>query len=195
MVEWRRRLQGWLSLTPNIVVWDYYGNFKHLLMPYPVLLNIVPNLAWFRSLGINDFIIQTNAGIGHEFSEVKTELIAGGSLMPILYRRYGINACYVWYYIQLLAKYQKLGKWLICYADPSEFRGSFLSDKALREYTFLLNRKGLEEVYLQVLYAKIELNVATPKEINTFRLICEGLGEVTVNEEHKTYKQYLYDTK
>jgi len=147
VVEWRRRLREWLRLTRNVVVWDYYSNFRHPMMPYPVLLNISPNLKWLKKIGIKDFIVQINEG---EFQELKEHLIERILRYPFLpgdwvinqflRRFYGKAAPYIRQYIDLLHKEQKKGKWLICFADPSEFRDSFLSEVNLEKYQTILTR-------------------------------------------------------
>lgn len=208
VVEWRRRLKGWLRLTKNVVVWDYYSNFRHLLMPYPVLFYIGKNIQYFHKLGIRDFIMQTDGGIGHEFSDVKIrfieKMISYPSLCPsvvlylILREYYGNAYHHIWEYIKLTHNYQKGGYHLINWADPSEFRNSYLSDKALRDYEEVLQQalmmvKGkyylrVEEVFLQLLYVKIELRLGGKEE---FERICSRLGNVTVNENNLSYKDYL----
>jgi len=130
-----------------VVIWDYYSNFRYPMMPYPALLNIAPNLKWLKKIGIKDFIVQINEG---EFQELKEHLIGRTLTCPILpanfvinqflRRFYGKAAPYIRQYIDLLHKEQKKGKWLICFADPSEFRDSFLSEVNLEKYQTILTR-------------------------------------------------------
>jgi hypothetical protein len=205
VVEWRRRLNGWLKLTRNVVVWDYYSNFRHLLMPYPVLLYIGRNIQWFHQLGIRDFIMQTDGGVGHEFSEVKEKLIhkmisfpflpSSLTLRLILQEYYGASWKNVWEYIHRLHDLQKGGYHLINWGDPSEFRNSFLSDSALREYHNILEpglslvtgrqRLRLETVLLQLYYTEVVCGLGGKDELVR---ICKQLGGVTINEHNDSYK-------
>lgn len=212
VVSWRKRLAGWRALTPNIVVWDYYSNFRHLLMPYPVLLSIGKNIRWFYRMGISNFIMQTNAGTGHEFSELKSHLISEMMWNPIrrpktvidsfLSTYYGPAAPEIRKYIYLLEKKQSGGYHLINWSDPKEFTNSFLSRENLADYKEILGhslscsqdpaiRLRVETILLQVLYTLIELNQASEPESATFRRICERLGGVMVNENNLTYDKYL----
>jgi hypothetical protein len=128
-------------------VWDYYSNFRHPMMPYPVLLNISPNLKWLHRIGIKDFIVQINEG---EFQELKEHLIERMMTYPVLPGNFVINGFlrrfygkawkHIRQYIDMLYREQKKGKWLICFADPSEFQDSFLSEVNLEKYQTILTR-------------------------------------------------------
>lgn len=212
VVEWRRRLNGWLKLTKNVAVWDYYSNFRHLLMPYPILYSIAPNIRYFAKLGIRDFIIQTNAGTGHEFSELKSHLISelmwnpfadGNKVINDFGRKYYGNAWpYVKEYIDLLHEKQKGGYHLINWADPKEFVYSFLNSNAILEYQSLLREAewGVGEntelelrvntLWLQLEYIQIEMDLYS-KDVDSFKETCSKLGNVTVNEENLSWQDYL----
>jgi hypothetical protein len=170
VVEWKRRLEGWLRLTRNVVVWDYYSNFRHPMMPYPVLLNIAPNLKWFHRIGIKDFIVQINEG---EFRELKEHLIGRILSYPFLPADFVINGFlrrfygkawkYIRQYIDLLHREQKKGKWLICFADPDEFRDSFLSDENLEKYQEILTHavrevEGEKRARVEKVLQQLKLN-------------------------------------
>ena len=212
VVAWRRRLKKWLSLTKNIVVWDYYSNFRHLLMPYPVLLNIGKNIRWMYFSGVRNFIVQTNAGTGHEFSELKSHLVSEMLWNPMRDPEKAINsflstyysqaAPYIRQYIDLLHKEQAGGKPLINWSDPAEFDKSFLSPKNLEKYSRILTealnctssgdtKMRVRTVFLQIWYTLIEMGLERSEDIDSFKLVCRSVGGVTVNEYNLTAEQYL----
>jgi hypothetical protein len=216
-IDFREDLRGWKKLTGNLCIWDYTCMFHHLLMPFPVTRNIAYNIRWCAKQGVKNFIVQNNSGIGHEFSELKSELIVAMMNNPkqnvhcIINRigrsYYGKAWKYVKRYMNRLSRYQSKGRWITNWDRPQEFRDSFLSDVALEEYDEILGKayvavagyielsKRVRVVRLQVWYASIELGIATDLDRMQFMEICSKLGDVTMNEEHLSYKDYLNERR
>ncbi len=202
--EFRRDLKAWLKLTDNVLVWDYTCNFRHLLMPFPVLHVIGRNIQYYARLGVRQFLIQNNSGIGHEFSELKSNLIAEMMWNPCqdpdkLIESFGSGYYgkawpYIKEYIALLEVEQRKGKWLINWSDVNEH--AYLSEaNLLRYYAILFEARKtepslrLDTVIAQLDYVTIELG--HKDRIAPFRSTCERLGSVTVNQYNLGWKDYL----
>ena len=75
----RLREDGFLvaSAGKNLcVLWDYTVNFSHNVSPFPNLHVLQPNLRFFVRNGARQHFQQTNTSPGHEFSELKSYLLA-----------------------------------------------------------------------------------------------------------------------
>ena len=203
-IEWVKNLKKLLKLTSNVGIWDYYGNFKHLLAPNPTLYSIGANMKWFRSLGIQHFIIQTDAAIGHEGSFWKEQWIytmlcypflpAKWVLKRIWRKEFGRAAKYVKEYYDLLDANKGNGDYLSNWRDLEAYRDSFLSESNIDEMFGVIAKFGLAAemipLYLQRYYAETELNIMDWSD--ELREINKRLGgNVTVTETKKSVENYL----
>jgi len=202
VVEWRTNLLKWLKLTKNIVIWDYYGNLRHLLMPFPTLRQMCENLRWYQKLGIRDFIIQTDAGRGHEFSELRSMLIVEMLSAPNqnidkliankLIDIYGAGAQMIGRYInEISTPVEKMINWF----DAIEYFGTIFTPERLEKYKCLIKSaqlvgENIDEVLLQILYTKIELGLADQSEYKEFVAISKKIGEYTINEKGVKWTDY-----
>ena len=66
----------WGRISRNIYLWDYTVNFSHHVSPFPNLHVLQPNIQFFVRNGARQHFQQTNTGPGHEFSELKSYLLA-----------------------------------------------------------------------------------------------------------------------
>lgn len=212
-ITWIRNLKRWLELTPNIGIWDYYGNFKHLMMPNPTINSIGPNMAYFRSLGIKNFIIQTDAAPGHEFSELKSHIIVNKLKNPklnteilienFLFDEYGEDdGNIILEYLETLSFYAEGIAPIGNYKDLELYRDSFLREGALEIYSEILSglfhyayiapeyRMKLNEVLLQIAYVRSYFGDKDAQ--HEFLELCEEFNNVvTVNEHRQTYIEFL----
>jgi hypothetical protein len=69
-------IRDWSGLTRNLYLWDYTVNFSHHVSPFPNLRVLQPNIQFFTRNGVRQHFQQTNTGAGHEFSELKSYLLA-----------------------------------------------------------------------------------------------------------------------
>lgn len=212
VVEWRRKLMGWMKLTQNILIWDYTCNFRHLLVPFPIIYQMCENLQWYAKLGIKNFIIQNNSGYGHEFSELKSYLISELMDNPnqnyhklidtFLNDYYGKAAKYIDQYIELMYEQIQAVDHIINWFDCKEYRNNLYRDGVLERADELiyegwkavlgdqLYRQRVEVVHLQILYTRIELGIATDDQKSSFKCIC-GTNTITVNENNLTAIEYM----
>jgi hypothetical protein len=75
-VTYRRRLNQWLALTPNVRIWDYVTDYPHLMCPFPNFQVLQKNLQFYAKLGIKDIFMQGNISEGGEFPELREWLLA-----------------------------------------------------------------------------------------------------------------------
>lgn len=213
VVEWRRKLKGWLKLTKNICIWDYTCNFRHLLVPFPIIYQMCQNLQWYNRLGIKDFIIQNNSDIGHEFSELKSYLISELLDNPkqdyydliddFLMDYYGNAWRNISTYIVILYNSVISIDSMINWFDPKEYRTTLYTDERIKTYMGLIKDAlwyvdadwekmlRVRTVQLQLLYLLIELKLADQSHITLFTNICKELGDVTVDENNTLWYNYL----
>ncbi len=71
-----RDIEDWSRICGNLYLWDYTVNFSHHVSPFPNLHVLRPNIRFFVDHGVRKHFQQTNTGPGHEFSELKSYLLA-----------------------------------------------------------------------------------------------------------------------
>jgi hypothetical protein len=75
-VSFVRDIEAWSRICGNLYLWDYTVNFSHHISPFPNLHVLQPNIRLFVSHGVRRHFQQTNTSPGHEFSELKSYLLA-----------------------------------------------------------------------------------------------------------------------
>ena len=71
-----RDIGAWSRICGNLYLWDYTVNFSHHVSPFPNLRVLAPNIRFFVDRGVRKHFQQTNTGPGHEWSELKSYLLA-----------------------------------------------------------------------------------------------------------------------
>jgi hypothetical protein len=71
-----RDIGDWSRICSNLYLWDYTVNFSHQVSPFPNLRVLAPNIRFFADRGVRKHFQQTNTGPGHEWSELKSYLLA-----------------------------------------------------------------------------------------------------------------------
>jgi hypothetical protein len=71
-----RDIGDWSRICGNLYLWDYTVNFSHQVSPFPNLRVLAPNIRFFVDRGVRKHFQQTNTGPGHEWSELKSYLLA-----------------------------------------------------------------------------------------------------------------------
>ncbi len=70
-------MKSWAALTHNILIWDYVINFSHLLMPFPNLHVLAPNLQFFDKSGAGMIFEQGLRGCkGGELNELRCYVLS-----------------------------------------------------------------------------------------------------------------------
>jgi hypothetical protein len=138
-------ITDWGKICKNIYLWDYTVNFSHHITPFPNLHVLQPNIQFFTKNRVNAHFQQTNADIGHEFSELKVYLIArllwnpavntDSIMTDFLNGYYGAGGPFIQKYIHhLTAEITKTGEWLDIYGPPIAHIHTFLSADNMLQY-------------------------------------------------------------
>lgn len=144
-VSFLKDITDWGKISKNIYLWDYTVNFSHHISPFPNLHTLQKNIQFFTKNKVNAHFQQTNASLGHEFSELKAYLIArllwnpsinvDSVMTDFLNGYYGPAGVYIQQYItQLTKEIQKTGEWLDIYGHPVAHAKTFLSHENVMQY-------------------------------------------------------------
>lgn len=144
-VSFLKDITDWGKISQNIYLWDYTVNFSHHISPFPNLHTLQKNIQFFTNNNVNAHFQQTNASIGHEFSELKAYLIArllwnpmvnvDSVMTDFLDGYYGAAGKYIEQYIsKLTSEIQKTGEWLDIYGHPVAHAKTFLSINNIAQY-------------------------------------------------------------
>lgn len=144
-VSFLKDITDWGKISKNIYLWDYTVNFSHHITPFPNLHTLQNNIQFFTQNGVNAHFQQTNASVGHEFSELKAYLIArllwnpninADSVMTdFLNGYYGAGGVFIQKYINhLTTEIKKTGEWLDIYGHPTAHANTFLSAENMAFY-------------------------------------------------------------
>ena len=66
-VAFRKDLEGWARISPQLYIWDYITNFRAYLIPHPNFHVLAPNLRYFVENGAIGIFEQGDSGcrVGH----------------------------------------------------------------------------------------------------------------------------------
>ncbi len=146
-------ITDWGKISKNIYLWDYTVNFSHHISPFPNLHTLQPNIQFFTKNGVNAHFQQTNASIGHEFSELKVYMIArllwnpdvkiDSVMTDFVQGYYGAGGVYIQKYIdQMTAEIKKTGEGLDIYGHPVSHAKTFLSAENMAKYNQWFDEAG-----------------------------------------------------
>lgn len=65
------RLKGWSEQDANILIWDYYVNYRHYLLPTPNFRRIGNDIKLYSGLGIKAMFCQGSACTGGQFEHLR----------------------------------------------------------------------------------------------------------------------------
>lgn len=72
----RRKLDAWRKITPNILIWDYYTQFTNLLAPFPVEHTFSENMEYFHQNELYGIFAQMNEFTYGDLLELKIYMLA-----------------------------------------------------------------------------------------------------------------------
>jgi hypothetical protein len=169
-------LEGWNSLTDNILLWDYIVNFSHLIGPFPNLRTLQPNLQYLNSNSVVAMFEQGNREIGGEFAELRAYLIAKLMWNPyieinevmndFLTGYYGAAGAHIRTYIDLLHdEMERSEAKLSIFGPPSEAMDTFLTEELISQYNEIFDRAeeavaNDPEILFRVRTARVPINYA-----------------------------------
>jgi hypothetical protein len=178
-----RDIEAWGRICGNIYLWDYTVNFSHHVSPFPNLHVLQPNIRFFVGHGVRKHFQQTNTSPGHEFSELKSYLLArllwdpetdvNAVMDDFLNGYYGKAGFFIRKYIDALrAALGRTGAKLDIYEPPAAHAEDYLSEADVAEYNRLFDkaeaavagdREALTRVKtarLPLMYAMLEIGKA-----------------------------------
>ncbi len=175
-----RDIEDWSRICGRLYLWDYTVNFSHFVSPFPNLHVLGPNLRFFAAHGVRRHFPQTNTGPGHEWSELKSALLARLLWDPqadveavkddFLAGYYGPAAPFLRRYIDGLERaLARTGARLDIYEPPAVHAGDYLSAADVAAFDALFERAEaaaardperlarVRTARLPLMYAKIEI--------------------------------------
>ena len=150
-VSFVRDIEAWSRICGNIYLWDYTVNFSHHVSPFPNLHVLQPNIRFFVRHGVRRHFQQTNTSPGHEFSELKSYLLARLLWNPdtavdavmddFLDGYYGKAGPFIRGYIDALGgALGRTGAKLDIYEPPAVHAGDYLSAADVAAYNVLFDK-------------------------------------------------------
>ena len=169
-------LEDWVRIAERIYLWDYTVNFSHSISPFPNLHVLQPNIQLFSANNIREHFQQSNTGTGHEFSELKSFLLAKllwdpDSDVASLIREftdgyYGPAGRWIRKYLYAMEKkIRKTGERLDIYGPPVYHQHTFLSEESIDTYNRYFDRAekavgGRSDFHLRVKTARMPVQYA-----------------------------------
>ncbi|MCD6346913.1 MAG: DUF4838 domain-containing protein [Bacteroidales bacterium] len=173
-------IEDWGRIANHIYLWDYTVNFSHHITPFPNLHVLQPNIQLFTENGIHNHFQQSNTDVGHEFSELKSYLIArllwnpavdvDSLILDFTDGYYGPAGYLVRDYLYSLQNdIVKTGEWLDIYGHPTAHENTFLAEDKINHYLDLFHEARalvaddsaylmhVREAELPVQYAAMEI--------------------------------------
>ena len=146
--DFRADIVDWGKICRNIYLWDYTVDFSHQISPFPNLDVLQPNLKFFVDNNARQQFQQTNTSPGHEFSELKSYVLARLLWNPdanmqalvtdFLYGYYGAAAPAINAYIGILQRNKRRwGKRLDIFERPNAHENDFLAARSMQQYNGL----------------------------------------------------------
>ena len=146
-----RDIEDWSRVGGSLYLWDYTVNFSHHVSPFPNLPVLQPNIRFFVREGVRKHFQQTNTGPGHEFSELKSYLLARLLWDPetdvravmddFIEGYYGRAGRFMRDYIEALgAALGRTGARLDIYEPPAVHAGDYLSSADVAAYNALFDK-------------------------------------------------------
>lgn len=137
-ISFLKDMEDWGKISNHIYLWDYTVNFNHHITPFPNIHTLQSNIQLFVDNHVREHFQQSNTGTAHEFSELKSYLIAkllwnpDADVQKIIREftdgYYGPAGKWIRKYISALEKeILKTGEWLDIYGPPTQHQHTFLS--------------------------------------------------------------------
>ena len=169
-------LEEWGRISNHIFLWDYTMNFAHHISPFPNIHTLQPNIQLFSGNNVNEHFQQSNTGVGHEFSELKSWLLAkllwnpNADVHALIHEFtdgfYGPAGVWIRKYLEHLEdEILKTGEWLDIYGPPNNHQLTFLSAAHVEQYDFYFDEAekavaGMPDFLLHIRTARMALQYA-----------------------------------
>jgi hypothetical protein len=135
----------WGKIANHIYLWDYTVNFSHHTTPFPNIHVLQPNIQLFVKNNVFSQFQQSNTDVGHEFSELKSYLLArilwnpdikaDSVINDFMNGYFGPAAPFIRTYLDTLeGEILKTREWLDIYGHPTAHENTFLSESNIARY-------------------------------------------------------------
>jgi hypothetical protein len=135
----------WGRIARHIYLWDYTVNFSHHTTPFPNIHVLQPNIQLFVKNNVFSHFQQSNTDVGHEFSELKSYLLArllwnpdskaDSIITDFMHGYFGAAALFLRTYLDTLeGEILKTREWLDIYGHPTAHENTFLSEANIARY-------------------------------------------------------------
>ncbi len=147
----RRNLEGWKKMTPNIFVWDYYTQFTNYLAPFPDVLNIPDNIDFYQRNNVKGVFAQQGGENWVYQNDLKSYVLSkklwnsqkdeDELIDEFLTARYGKAMPLIKTYLHKISSYVKQsGRNLDIYGNPVNEYNSYLTPEIMDECSRLFDR-------------------------------------------------------
>lgn len=148
--SFRRDMEDWAALTPNLYVWDYVVQFRNMWDPFPNLHVLQPNLKYFHDHGVRLMFEQgTGANNMTSWMELRQYMLAkllwdvnadpDSLLHDFCLHHYGLAAAHVeQFYRQMHRSLIASGQRLDIYGYPVDAATGYLSPEQITLYQALI---------------------------------------------------------
>jgi len=144
-VSFLKDIVDWGKIAKHIYLWDYTVNFSHHVSPFPNMHVLQPNIRLFVKNNVFSHFQQSNTDVGHEFSELKSYLLArllwnpdinaDSVITDFMQGYFGEAAPFVRTYLDSLGgEILKTKEWLDIYGHPTAYENTFLSEANIVRY-------------------------------------------------------------
>jgi len=200
-------LEDWGKIAKLIYLWDYTVNFSHHISPFPNYHVLQPNIQLFTENHVHEHFQQSNTDTGHEFSELKSYLIAhllwdpytdvDSLIQDFTHGYYGDAAPLVLDYFHALQDdIANTGEWLDIYGHPTAHESTFLAEEKVNRYL-----KLFEQAQERVLNDSARLihvkTAALPIQYAAMEIgknhMFESRGWYTIEDDQYTPRQTMLD--
>ena len=155
------RLKKWKGKADNILIWDYYVNYRHYLLPTANFRRLQNDLRLYRDLGIKNMFCQDSASTGGQFEHL---------------RQY-VQSKLLWDPDMDVEKLMK--EW-------AEYAYGVKAAAPILEYIFMLEGKQEKESIHRPDFAMPHVyELFTPEVLKKGKELWDEAEELAVTEEHK----------
>ncbi len=209
-------LEGWAGMTQTLFVWDYAVHFGQLMLPYPNLRALQPNMELYADNGAQGVFVEANPEVGGELHQLKAYLLArllwdpradaDAIIDEFLAGYYGAASGAMRRYIDAMHDELAGSPKLSYHSAPKVYAKSYLSPANLRRYDAILDEAEaavvgdavllarVREARMPVMYARLLLKVGTKAErrliADEFFALTDELGITKLDQWNATVKAF-----
>ncbi len=214
-------IEGWTAICKTVFIWDYVVHYGQLMLPFPNLRALGPNMAMYEDKGVQGVFAQASPEVGGEFRHLRAYLLARLMWDPdqdaeaiideFVAGYYGPAAGPIGRYIDDMHDELATSERLSYLASPDLYKNGFLSAANLQHYSELFDQaeqtvagdavllRRVQEARMPVMYARLLLKVGTKAErreiADTFFALADELGIEKLDQWNYTvarFKRTIY---